>query len=241
MQIILLIFLSLTLHAKATSFRSALDILKEYCHDVDFSKFDGASYNCRVKLEKDCLREKNAGACPRLVEIRKFEEKWEEEKPEDIFVCRLYPRPTPYIPSVNRTPASLDKEVKLSIKTGSPNLNLTTDEVLVANGNPKESLPKIRELQKQLRELTFQLNSLSFPLACEEDSQCQSQGIGRKACGGHLSYVVYSSKFGQPSGIQDIIRLNALDRELQDSLVGWYSTCDFLPAPSPKCVQNVCQ
>lgn len=240
MQIILLIFLSFIVQAKDRSFGSALDILKEYCHDVDFSKFDGASYNCRMKLEKDCLREKNSVACPRLVEIRKLEEKWQESRPDDGIACWDFPRPVYLLPH-NRSPASQNQEVKLNIKTGSPNLNLVTDEVLIKNGNTKESLPKIRELHKQLRELTFRLNSASLPLSCEEDSQCQSQGIGRKACGGHLSYVIYSTQFGNPGAIQDIIRLNALDQELQDSLVGWGSTCDIILAPSPKCLKNVCQ
>ncbi len=251
MKYLLVIFFTLNCYAQV-SFQISLELLKDYCHEIDFQKVEGASYFCRVEVERDCMKSLNPKACPLLVDLRKLEVKWYEEgtpeklkgkKKKRVAFRPDKPKLRPVIlpPSLRKPAQSISSEKQLSVTVGSPNLTLIPDEVLIKNGNLKESIPEIRKLHSQIRDLRFELNSVKLPVNCQEDSHCQVQGIGRKPCGGYVSSITYSNIYGVPSAIQDILRLNEMDRKLQKSLVGWYSTCDVYLFPNPRCIEQICQ
>ena len=80
----------------------------------------------------------------------------------------------------------------------------------------------------------MEIKKLIGTAPCDNKSQCKTAGYRIKACGGFMTYLVYSAKNTDQTLLDSIKKYNALDkaRVTNDGIV---SACMFLTAPEVMC------
>ena len=83
------------------------------------------------------------------------------------------------------------------------------------------------------RELRRQLDALIGQAQCSEESHCHSIGLGRKACGGPLMYLAWSSLVSPAAALQALAE--KLRRAEPPERPGMVSDCAVTPDPGTAC------
>ena len=99
-----------------------------------------------------------------------------------------------------------------------------------------------RELQDQIKDVQRQIESLNTDLSCQKKSDCDTLGLGRKQCGGPVSYVIVSKKNRSYAEMQAASQKHqTMSRDYNQLFsTGMMGTCSMAPAPSVDCVQKRC-
>lgn len=92
-----------------------------------------------------------------------------------------------------------------------------------------------------VEDIKKEINTITADLKCTKDSDCQSVGLGARACGGPSSYKIYSTVATNKEKIE---ALGSRHRELsktklsdQESSI---SICSILEAPVVSCKKELC-
>ncbi|MCE4539128.1 hypothetical protein LXT12_17900 [Pelomonas sp. P7] len=95
--------------------------------------------------------------------------------------------------------------------------------------------------QPESARLAKELQALIGPAACTSDSQCRTQAVGAKACGGPAGYVAWSVQGTDARALAELAARQsaAQRRELEAS--GLRSNCAVATDPGAACVAGRCQ
>lgn len=76
--------------------------------------------------------------------------------------------------------------------------------------------------------------------SCDGPQQCQSIGVGSKACGGPERYLAWSSKQGDGARLKQLVARHAAARREEDLRDGMMSTCSVVSDPGATCEAGRC-
>lgn len=71
---------------------------------------------------------------------------------------------------------------------------------------------------------------------CDADNQCQSIGVGAKACGGPEGYLAWSSKHTDRQRLLDLVAQHREARRIEHASSDMVSDCRVLPDPGAACL-----
>ncbi|MHA4869352.1 hypothetical protein ACXZ1M_16795 [Duganella sp. PWIR1] len=77
-------------------------------------------------------------------------------------------------------------------------------------------------------------------LACDDNSQCHSIGVGSKACGGPENYLAWSSKNSDGAQLKALVEQHSAARRAEDKRLGMMSTCSIVSDPGASCRAGTC-
>jgi hypothetical protein len=77
-------------------------------------------------------------------------------------------------------------------------------------------------------------------LACDDNSQCHSIGVGSKACGGPENYLAWSSKNSDGAQLKALVEQHSAARRAEDKRLGMMSTCSVVSDPGASCRAGIC-
>jgi hypothetical protein len=102
------------------------------------------------------------------------------------------------------------------------------------------SVTKEQVEERALEALGEEIELLIRDKTCVIDTDCRSIGFGAKPCGGHWSYLVYSTRTVDPAAVQAAVaEYNRTNHELNEER-GWHSDCSMaLPTPIA-CLNEIC-
>ncbi|CAM4279668.1 hypothetical protein [Pseudoalteromonas byunsanensis] len=105
----------------------------------------------------------------------------------------------------------------------------------------KLSLESVADVTKQdISEIHDQLKSLTQDLSCDNSSQCHVEAVGKRACGGPSSYLVYSSKSASSEEVTELAKKITRYESSYNFENQIMSICEQLTRPSTQCVENKC-
>ena len=85
-----------------------------------------------------------------------------------------------------------------------------------------------------------ELNSLVSNSPCDTNSQCKVTPVGKRACGGPSSFVVYSTKTANETDILELSKVITSLESTYNAQNEMMSTCQHLAAPTTQCIENKC-
>ena len=89
--------------------------------------------------------------------------------------------------------------------------------------------------------LSFEINTLIEDRSCNGSADCATIGLGSKACGGPVTYLIFSRSTVDVATLQALVtEFNDLEARVND-LTGAVSDCALEPVPVPDCVNSTCQ
>jgi hypothetical protein len=94
--------------------------------------------------------------------------------------------------------------------------------------------------QTPTEQLWKKIQAANSDLACDDNSQCHSLGVGSKACGGPENYLAWSSKNSDGAQLKALVEQHAAARRADDQRLGMMSTCSVVSDPGATCRANVC-
>lgn len=77
-------------------------------------------------------------------------------------------------------------------------------------------------------------------LGCDNDSQCQTIGVGAKACGGPEGYLAWSSKNTNGGQLKSLVEQYAAARREDNKKQGMMSNCMLISDPGATCQAGRC-
>lgn len=86
-----------------------------------------------------------------------------------------------------------------------------------------------------------QLQDAVGTAACQADADCQTIGVGSKACGGPLSYMAWSTRGGREAAIRRAAQALKEAQAADNQTSGRISDCMAVRDPGAECVANRCQ
>ena len=98
-----------------------------------------------------------------------------------------------------------------------------------------------KSIQEKMSQLDKETKALIGSASCTTNKQCHGIGFGDKACGGFMSFRVYSDQNTDISQLKKTVdRYNKLSEQWnrENNIV---STCDYLMPPQLNCKQQTCQ
>ena len=96
-------------------------------------------------------------------------------------------------------------------------------------------------LQHKMAQLDKQTKNLIGSASCTSDSQCHSLGFGDKACGGFVSFRIYSDQNTDVAQLRKKVDQYNLLSEQWNNENNVVSNCDYLSPPKLSCKQQICQ
>lgn len=85
-----------------------------------------------------------------------------------------------------------------------------------------------------------QLQDAVGSAACQTDADCQTIGVGSKACGGPLSYMAYSTQDGQEAAVRRAAQALKDVQAADNQTSGRISDCMVVRDPGAQCAANRC-
>lgn len=104
--------------------------------------------------------------------------------------------------------------------------------VAVCHGEPAAA-PDTASLLKKIQ-------AAASDTSCEKDAQCQTIGVGSKACGGPERYLVWSSQYNEGGQLKELVQQYAEARRADDARNGTMSTCTVVSDPGSLCSAGRC-
>ena len=98
-------------------------------------------------------------------------------------------------------------------------------------------------LQASYAEVVSKIKALDLNLNCSQPQDCGSVGIGQKACGGPIDYIVFANNSDEKSitELKDLAQQTSQLGQEINTKSGMMSNCMFTPPPTLTCEANVCK
>ncbi len=77
-------------------------------------------------------------------------------------------------------------------------------------------------------------------LQCDTNQQCESIGIGHRACGGFAEFLPYSTNTTDITWLKKQVHLYNRNEKESNQLKGAMGICQHLMQPKTSCVKNLC-
>ena len=71
--------------------------------------------------------------------------------------------------------------------------------------------------------------------ACDSNAQCQTIGVGAKACGGPETYLAWSTNASNPARLAELVSRHRDARSVENERSGKVSDCRVTPDPGAIC------
>ncbi|CCQ11340.1 hypothetical protein PALB_22310 [Pseudoalteromonas luteoviolacea B = ATCC 29581] len=89
-------------------------------------------------------------------------------------------------------------------------------------------------------DLYQQLNALTENKQCNESAQCKALPVGKRACGGPSSYVVFSTNSVDQNDVESLTaKITAMESQI-NALEGRMSICEHVNEPLVQCSMQQC-
>jgi hypothetical protein len=95
--------------------------------------------------------------------------------------------------------------------------------------------------QPESARLAKELQALIGPAACTSDSQCRTQAVGAKACGGPSGYVAWSVQGTDARALTELAARQSAAQRRELDASGLRSNCAMAIDPGAACVAGRCQ
>jgi len=127
-------------------------------------------------------------------------------------------------------------------KENTPNLVTTpAPEIHHFTENKSSKITELTRLKQEMDSTLENLKNMIGDATCEHSNQCNAAAIGKKACGGPISYLPFSNKNDNTTQIIELsLKHQQLNHKLND-LRKAISNCSFVVAPTVECQINTCQ
>ncbi len=202
-----------------------------YCKDMPMAKSKDYSYPCRQQIEADCMDLSNNKACDLLAKLKDAERDAREKQ----ILAREKVKDTTFWCKVR-----FDWEIDPGRKPAASNdfLDSLNSANLLSNDEMKKFSPSIQEKMLKLRQLKEKFSNDPIPAECRSNSDCRVEGIGR---GCSSKFIYYSTLYGQPSVIQEILSFDKLDKAIKDERGDLAECAVIYPRHEPECQENICK
>lgn len=90
-------------------------------------------------------------------------------------------------------------------------------------------------------QLMLQIRAEIGNVACSNDAQCRTIGVGYKVCGGPAGYLAWSTQRSNEAKLMALVQREAELERIESERSGRLSDCRFVPDPGAVCRDSRCR
>ncbi|WP_404341588.1 hypothetical protein [Pseudoalteromonas mariniglutinosa] len=121
-------------------------------------------------------------------------------------------------------------------------LDLKSSEGLTDSNSSAEKVNRLKAApdKADITAAQQQLEQLITDPHCDNNSQCKVLAVGRRACGGPSSYIVYSTKMTIQDEVEKLAKHITTLESQYNTANNMMSICQHLTTPQAQCSNNNC-